>query len=294
VSGQRRAAQAGQATVEWVGLVAFVALALALLGAIAGMALPGAALARAVGGKIVCAISLDRECGLEPTPLIAAYGDALAALVAEHAPQIRYERGMRALPVDYRDCREDACAEGSAKLRVWKTESGLPVVSFTHVIDCRAGAAPAPPGADCSGEAAGNLYLQYWLYYPGSATGEGSIVPGVVRQISDAVGKPSFHPDDWESLQLRIHPDGEVDSRASAHHGYGPGWLPVSRAGYTVSGGSHAGTVGPADFARITPAARLTLIPLEPIAAAHPGTAFAITPPWLKKVWLDPDYAGTD
>ena len=119
-------------------------------------------------------------------------------------------------------------------------------------------------------------------------------MPGLVREVSTAVGKPTYHPDDWESVQFRLHADGSVDSRASAHHGYGPGWLPVSRAGYTVAGGSHAGTVEPADFGRLTPAARLTLIPLEPIAAAHPETEFAITPPWLKKVWLDPEYEGTD
>ena len=32
----------------------------------------------------------------------------------------------------------------------------------------------------------------------------------------------------------------------------------------------------------------------EPIAAANPDTRFEITPPWLKKVWLDPEYEGTD
>ena len=89
-------------------------------------------------------------------------------------------------------------------------------------------------------------------------------------------------------------PDGSVDSRASAHQGYGPGWEPLSRAGYTVFGGSHAGTVEPADFDRITTPRRLSLIPVEPIADEHPGTAFAITPPWYKRVWLEPEYEGTD
>jgi hypothetical protein len=52
--------------------------------------------------------------------------------------------------------------------------------------------------------------------------------------------------------------------------------------------------VRPADFVRVTPAGRLALIPLEPIAASQPETEFAVTPPWLKRVWLDPEYSGTD
>jgi hypothetical protein len=283
----------GQSTVEWVGLVALVALALAFVGALAGLALPGAALAQALSARIVCALELDHGCGVDVPPLVYAYGAELAALVAEHAPQIRYEPGMRAVPVDYRDCRQDACAEGADKARVAHSETGEPVSAFTRVIDCRAGSTP-PDGADCSADAAGNVYVQYWLYYPGSATGEGSIAPGVVREVSSAVGSPSYHPDDWESLQLRIHPDGGNDARASAHQGYGPGWLPLSRAGYTVAGGSHAGTVEAAPFDRVTTPRRLTLIPLEPIAEAHPDTAFAVTPPWLKRVWLEPEYEGTD
>jgi hypothetical protein len=293
VSSQPLTGQRGQSTVEWVGLVAMVALALALLGAVAGLALPGAALARALSARIVCAIGLSEDCELELTPLVAAYGPELAALVSEHAPQIRYEPGMRALPVDYRHCREDACAEGADRIRVARTLTGEPVAVFTHVVDCRP--ATTTSGADCSGAAAGNVYLQYWLYYPGSATAEGSTpLRGVIREVSAAVGTPTYHEDDWESVQFRLQPDGGVDSRASAHHGYGPGWEPLSRAGYTVSGGSHAGTVEPADFDRITPPRRLGLIPLEPIAAVHPDTQFAIAPPWFKRVWLEPEYEGTD
>jgi hypothetical protein len=35
-------------------------------------------------------------------------------------------------------------------------------------------------------------------------------------------------------------------------------------------------------------------VPLEPIAASDPDTEFAITPPWRKQVWSDPEYTGTD
>jgi len=200
---------------------------------------------------------------------------------------------MHALPVDYHRCREDACAEGDERARISESETGEPVVAFTHVIDCRPGSETA--AADCSGEAAGNVYVQYWLYYPGSATGEGSTMLGpVIRDVSGSIGESTYHPDDWESVQYRVHPDGSADVRASAHHGYGPGWEPADDAFYRVSGGSHAGTIEPAGYARMTPPDRLGLIPLEPIAADEPDTQFAITPPWFKHAWLEPEYEGTD
>jgi hypothetical protein len=197
---------------------------------------------------------------------------------------------MRALPVDYRRCREDACAEGAEAGEISRSRSGEPVVTFVHTIDCRPGSETS--GAVCSGPASGHFYVQYWLYYPGSATAEGSVAPGVVRALSAAVGKPSFHPDDWESYQLRIGTDGRF-ARASAHHGYGEGWV-REYGGFRIAGGSHAGSMMPRDFVRSTPGPRLHLIPLEPIAARHPRTKFAITPPWLKRAWRDPEYGGTD
>ncbi len=287
------AGERGQSTVEWIGLVLVLSLVVATLAAVAGVALPGTALARAIGGRIVCALSLSGNCEpLAAGELALAYGDELAGLVAEAAPQIRYEPGMRALPVDFRECREDACAEGRDGIRVARSLTGEPAVAFTHVVDCRPGT--ETPGTNCSGEAAGNVYVQYWLYYPGSATGEGSVIPGVVREVTEAVGTPSYHPDDWESLQLRIHPVAGVEMRASSHHGYGPGWLPADGAAYRVSGGSHAGTVEPAGFERLTNPRRLGLIPAEPVAASEVDTEFAVTPPWEKIVWLDPEYEGTD
>ena len=69
--------------------------------------------------------------------------------------------------------------------------------------------------------------------------------------------------------------------------------MPANGA-YFVAGGSHAGSARPRYFDRATPPARLRLIPLEPIAASDPDVRFAVTPPWLKKVWRDPEYEGTD
>ena len=317
--------ESGQATVEWVGLVSLLALLIAALVSALGLAgqLPGAALARAVAAKLVCAAHLGDGCG--GSPIGDAYGAELAALVQGHAPTVRYEPGMRTLPVDYRRCRQDACAEGAESGSIWHSRAGEPVVAFTHTIDCRAGAAAGSSGeettADCSGTRAGKLYLQYWFYYPGSATAEGSI-PGVkdgIRWASTKLGKPTFHRDDWESYQLRIDPSGEVLSRASSHQGHvysggardavrggrgetleGPRrsgsllpgkWGPSTGSLY-VSGGSHAGRVStgePVD--RTTPASRITLVPLEAVDQA--GYRFAVTPPWLKRLWRDPEAAGT-
>lgn len=287
--------ESGQSTVEWIGLVLLVSVAIASLGAVLGVAVPGAELAAAIASKLACAARLGPECVGAEGQLAIVYGEESAALVAAHAPAIRYEDGMHALPVDYRTCREDECADGAAgRVRVARSATGEPTVAFTHVVDCRPGSETS--GAVCSGEAVGNLYVQYWLYYPGSATGEGS-VPGLseaIRGLSSAVGHSSYHPDDWESVQVRVHPDGAADMRASAHHGYGSGWRPAQESSYTASGGSHAGTVESTDFARITPPRRLGLVPLEPLAADDPNTRFAITAPWYKRVWLDPEYEGTD
>jgi hypothetical protein len=118
-----------------------------------------------------------------------------------------------------------------------------------HVVDCRTAEArvdSADRGYDCSGARAGNLYLQYWLYYEDSTS---------LRALPGEVG---FHEDDWEGYQVRIGPAG-TDARATSHHGYdyrgGPlnwpsdaGVLPKAAWGRAtgrlyVSGGSHAGHV---------------------------------------------------
>jgi hypothetical protein len=200
---------------------------------------------------------------------------------------------------------------------VWRSANGQQATAFVHVIDCRPGATgPLAAGdrpARCSGDRAGNLYLQYWLYYPESATLRGMPV----------IGGRGYHRDDWESYQVRIGPDGKADARASSHRGYnyergadnwasdagiGPlraatealglrnrnGWGPESGALF-VSGGSHAGNVRAFPGTRFTPPRRLLLIPLDPEAAGEwRPPRFAIPPPWRKQVWGDPEAAGTN
>jgi hypothetical protein len=323
----------GQGTVEWVGLVTVVALVMVALVA-AGVRVPGAPLARAIGARILCATALAERCGDEPA-LIAAYGTEVGALVREHMPSLAFEQGARALPVDFRRCRRSACGDGTARGLVDRTDSGLPVTVFVHLVDCRSvnqntpaplddaapelksGAAEAAEGTgdpDCSGDRAGRLYIQYWLYYADSATLRGVPVAGAV----------GYHRDDWESVQVRIGPDGVVHERASSHHGYnhsggltnlgsemgiGPlrdsaesigvrprnGWGP-SHGLLRVSGGSHAGNAsGFLNLDRIVLGDRVHLVPLEPVAAmTGDGARFAVSSPWRKRVWIDPEESGTD
>jgi hypothetical protein len=287
----------GQGTVEWVGLVTLVSLL--LLGLVAaGVRVPGAALAGSLADRILCAAALAEHCGDE-SRLISVYGSEVGELVQRHMPNLVFEAGSRALPVDFRRCRSSECGDGEGDGAVRRTDEGLPVSVFVHVVDCRDAELPEPADADCSGERAGNLYVQYWTYYADSATLRGMPV----------AGEKGYHHDDWEGVQLRFGPDGEVDQRASSHHGYNyfltdlnwmsdagiashEGWGPETGLLF-VSGGSHAGNVMAAPSThRFTPGRRVHLIPLEPIAATS-SARFAISPPWLKQVWADPEAKGT-
>jgi hypothetical protein len=302
----------GQSTVEWVGMLCVVALLLVGLVA-AGVRVPGAALAESVGSRILCAASLADGCGDEPA-LIADYGTEVGELVRRHMPIVAFEEGSRGVPVDFRRCRSTSCGDDSERGLVHRTDAGFPVTAFVHVVDCRAEAAERSEagGADCSGARAGNLYIQYWTYYADSAT---------LRDLP-IVGEEGYHADDWEGVQIRIGADGQVDERASSHEGYNyarsvgnwgsdaglqplrdaaeavgaraeNGWGPETHL-LLVSGGSHAGdAIGIPHIDRFTPGRRVHLIPLEPIAADSSAT-FAISPPWRKKVWRDPEAEGTD
>lgn len=299
----------GQGTVEWIGTVCVVAML--IVGLVAtGVGVPGADLARALASRLLCAASLADGCGDEPV-LIATYGDEVGRLVREHMPTLAFERGSRAVPIDFRRCRLSECGDSSGDELVHRTDEGLPVTAFVHVVDCRKAEAERSEeaGADCDGPRAGNLYLQYWLYYADSAT------------LRELIGDLGYHHDDWESVQIRIGPDGEADERASSHDGYNyassaanwgsdagieplrelaetlgarepNGWGPETHL-LLVSGGSHAGNAaGIPHIGHYTPGRRVHLIPLEPIAE-HSHATFAIVPPWLKEVWRDPEAIGT-
>jgi hypothetical protein len=294
--------QDGQGSVEWVGLVSLVVAALLTILALAGGPIPGVGLARAIAAKIVCAAGVGEGCAAEiADPLTAAYGEVMARLVRDDAPRLVYEAGSSALPVDFRSCRGAICGNGPRSGAVTRSNTGAAVTAFVHVVDCRADAIAATESAgyDCGDGRAGNLYLQYWLYYEDSTS------------LRDLPGDIGYHQDDWESFDVRITPDG-VDDRASSHHGYnydgGAGsWLSdagiVHRSAWGVatgieyvSGGSHAGHVHedePPALERWTPAGALDLIPIESLSRAARHTRFAIDAPWRKGVYRDPEDEGT-
>jgi hypothetical protein len=308
-----RDGERGQSTVEWLGLLLVTALLLCVLVA-AGVRVPGAALAQVIASRILCAAALADRCGDE-SGLIAEYGSEVGELVRRHMPTLMFERGSRAVPVDFRRCRETVCGDAKEHGYVRRTKAGLPVTAFVHVIDCRPDAAEGSEaeGADCSGSRAGNLYIQYWTYYADSATFRG--VP--------IAGEAGYHPDDWEGVMIRIRPDGSIQERATSHDGFNDrpgkarGWAsdagiaPVKAVGEAiglrsengwgpetglliVSGGSHAGnSTGIPDLERIAFGTQIHLIPLEPVAATS-HARFAISPPWHKSAWLDPETETTN
>lgn len=302
------AGERGQATPEYVGIVLVVAALLAIVLTLAGPSLPGGKVARAVASKLVCAVKGSGDCGeaatelaAQPSPIQRAYGADLAALLTERVPTISFEDDdFVSLPVDYRECRERACADSILHGSLEHTQTGLEPTLFTHVVDCRDPAAAEESqqrGYDCSGSRAGYLYLQYWLYYPNSWT--------------RSYQRWGFHEDDWESYQVRIGADGSVVARASSHHGYNgrsgglesigsdlgkaprPAWDEIVDQLH-VAAGSHAGmsAAQDGDSRRLDPD-ELRVIPLEPIVAAGNAPPFAVSPPWEKGVWSDPESMGT-
>ncbi len=321
--GQRRAPltilrpERGQSTPEWIGLIFLICLALAGIAA-AGVHLPGTSLVRSIATRIICAVQLSDSCRSTPA-LAEAYGSEIAELVREHAPSLAYERGMSALPVDFRDCESPGCSDGPGAGQVTSSRRGEPVSAFVRVIDCRAGEDPGP-GVDCGSGREGRTYLQYWLYYPDSASMRG--VP-----IAEDLG---YHLHDWEGFQVRVDSDGRAGVRASSHHGYNhtksmTNWpvdagIPEGRdlletvglrneggwgretGWYFISGGSHAGNAeiddgNPGNAESVgsyTPSDRIRLIPLEPLVEQGGLPSFGgISPPWEKKVWTDPEVEGT-
>jgi len=264
--------------------------------------IPGFALAHSIASKLICAAQLsDCEQSVD-FPLVRAYGDEVAVLVRRYAPDLRYEKGMTALPVDFRRCRSTACGDGPPSGLVLGSNTGEQPTAFVHMVRRDA-----------------NLYLQYWLYYADSATLRG--VP--------LAGAEGFHADDWESFQVRLGAGGRgVDARASSHNGYNGtktvanwasdlgsgvatdvvegiglredgGWT-HSRGKTFISGGSHAGHVSGGDLwdrirpYRWTPASRVRLVPIEHLARSCSLHQFAIAAPWCKRVYVDPEYDGTD
>lgn len=293
-SGER-----GQGTVEWVGLVALVAVAITALASFAGL-VPGTAMVHSISRSLLCAASLSGDCFSEGS-LDQAYGEDAAALVRENAPELLFGPDLLGLPVDFRSCRSPACADATGEGVVTESTAGEPVTLFTRVV-----------------ERDGSTWIQYWAYYPESASLRG-------LPIAEVEG---YHPHDWESTQIRVDPDGLVEQRASSHAGYnhsrsaanwgadmgsGPlrgaaeavglrrkgGWGEATGR-WLIAGGSHAGNVDSDTrldpYVTRVPASQVRLIPLEQARGgplARPAGFDPITPPWRKDVWTDPEAEGT-
>ena len=288
----------GQATVEWTGVVLLVLVLLA-----GAFSLAVALDAAWLGHRIRCALLVT--CHGEDARLETAYGAERAGFVRAYAPGIVYEPGTLTLPVDFRNCRAHSCAD-APDLRgydVWRSDSGRQATVFTHLSDLRA--------------AGGDLYIQYWLYYPDStyngpawhvnrATRGGILAYTPAGLIAGVVA--GHHDDDWESYQVRISGSGRVLARASAHNGYSghkrwpntnelPNWAHVKQSGAwtpvtgwtRVSRGSHAGHIvdGPANERR-TAADGVAIVPIETLSSPALAHRFAVIPPWLKPVYADP------
>ena len=147
----------------------------------------------------------------------------------------------------------------------------------------------------------GETFLQYWLYYPDSTStwmGSAAIWNTVIKRATRQ-DYPGYHRDDWESVQVRVDDaTGAARMRASSHgwyqgckeHECRNRWTPWT--GWSrVSYGSHAGHI-PLPGATPTSAR-----PLRPVcgssrsrdsAGAERATEFEVTPPWDKRVYLDP------
>jgi hypothetical protein len=243
--------QRGQASMEYLALVAVVAAV--LTAAALAIGLPNTPDSRV----------------RSPNAVREAYGEETEAVVRRYAPGIAFERGIPDAPVDPRRCRRVACAIAARP------------VLFTHVL--RRGA---------------TTYVQYWAYWADSSWH----------------GVAGRHADDWESFQVRIEPDGGAYARASAHHGYTgrrfgsdlnvnqlrPALVPrrfrrgwVHYGGwYRVAAHSHAGFVSSSPGEdRATPAGQVQLVPIE--TAAGLPELYAISPPWRKTVYRDPESAAT-
>jgi hypothetical protein len=107
----------------------------------------------------------------------------------------------------------------------------------------------------------------------------------------------SHHGHDYELGGDRLIPGFRLDTRGSGFDlvrspRVENGWGPETGTLY-VAGGSHAGSARIYKrVARATKDHRLRLIPLRSLVADE--TEFAVTPPWRKRVFFDPEYAGTD
>ncbi|CAN5239451.1 hypothetical protein BH20ACT20_BH20ACT20_03210 [soil metagenome] len=310
----------GQATIEWVGLVLLASLVLGTL-VTAVPVIDGRSFGGFLSHRIFCAIR--GHCNTGEASLARAYGEEDAELLRTYAPDVVYEPGERSIPVDFRSCREAACAAApdDRDLDVHRSEAGLPATVFTRVM-----------------RRDGSIYLQYWFYYPdsNSTVARSDELWDLGPRRLGFGGYPGYHRDDWEGYHVRIDRSGQAHVRSTSHGHYQ--WCKQSschdlwgpRTGWTrVSRGSHAGHIpldretvprsgdarlpiggglagralrGPPTYRyearlpgldlreRTSTAEGFVLVPLETIdRSAYRRLDEGISPPWEKRVYENPE-----
>src|SRR5215207_6843391 len=98
----------GQTTIEWTGLVLFLALALGALAAVVP-SVNGRSFGGFLTHRIVCAIKGGCDDG--DAQLARAYGKRNAERVRELAPDVVYQPGEPSIPGDYGGARRRACSQ---------------------------------------------------------------------------------------------------------------------------------------------------------------------------------------
>jgi hypothetical protein len=286
--------QQGQATIDWMALVLLVAL---VAGASVKLApsFDGKSLGGALAHGLLCAVK--RSCTTDDgdAALAEAYGSRNAHLVRRQLPSLVFEPGERQLPVDWRECREVACATTADDHAVdaHRTDAGRRVTVFTRLI-----------------QEAGTRYIQYWAYYPDSNTTlagsdklwERSVIAQLAgKLLTGSTRYPGYHRDDWEAASVRIGRNGSATLRVTSHGhwqwckyrgcrgrwGRHTGWMRVSK-------GSHAGHVPLERIGelreRTSTARGIRLVPLESIdSRGYRRLDPDIAPPWSKDAYANPE-----
>ena len=227
---------------------------------------PGAALARAVADRILCAASLADSCGDEPA-LIAAYGTEVGELVRRHMPmlalragvaggagrlpplpqhRVRRRRGEGLVHRTERDCRSRPSSTSStaARARRSRPKPRAPTAPASAPATSTSSTGPTTPtrrpSAGCP--SAGRRATT-------KTTGRASSSASAPTAASTSAPPPTT-----ATTTTAAPPTGPPTPASSAHDGWGPATHML-----LVSGGSHAGNaIGIANATATPPAAAST------------------------------------
>lgn len=176
---------AGSASVEAVGIILLLVLALAAVGTFLALRrddAPGRELGQRIANRIACGPRAGDACRRHP--LVPAYGWPLARAVRLLAPPVTAAGGL--VPVDFRYCQRSSCA---IPARPGLTSANRRITYFTEV---------RPLGT-------GRYQITYWLYRP-SAGWERRTVTAGSDEIAAASGVRLLLADIPRLVPLEILP----------------------------------------------------------------------------------------